>query len=475
MMVLPLKSFCSKYITPVNRLSSPKVILSENLVLPTDSVIHYIADSAQVVGIDNTDTLMRNVGNNVLIYHVTNLDVQMGNVTTTHIPLDKVRRLYHKMHLYMREVKNLERTLNTVHSPVVINYSMLPMLHRYSNNQLVVYQEWYNLRYTLWRMIDNIKDNKQHFIKYTIPDILPTRQHLITYLKTFTASGMSIFHTDEEFNILELWRMISSDVDSIDMMLSMEAIEQVNLVFVESGQVVILQLAQLLSWAKLDSTNSSNSFYHFLDHMVSLRTKVVMADEDVITPDTDIPAATPTNIPVVNTKIISLIKEYGAIGALSEAEQKGLVKLAQRYRSVVNPWDLKETLDKVVVTHQDIVIIPEQLMANKPSVIHDDSMLKSTLKTMDTQYINKVYHKDIIQSILKFHDSGVIVKDINIKPKITATTKSEVISVQLQPVGGAASTIQFTLPVISKEGTFTSGGIKYRLDKQHGGFKPYTM
>ena len=470
MIFLPLKNFYQKYITPITRITNPRLTLSENLVLPKDAVIHYIADSAQITGIDSTDTLMRNAGTNVIIHHVDKLMVILGRVQHTSISLDIIKRAYHKSHIYMREAKNLERIAGTITLPIVINYSMLPLLNKYAANQLLVYQEWYNLRYTMWQTINSIGPGKNHFIKYVIPAVLPMRQHLLTYGKAFTAQGMNYFHTDEEFNILELWRMLNQDFDSIDTLLSEDVIEHVNLVFIESGHAVVLPLHELLTWSKLDQIQACNGLYRFLDYMTSLRTVVSLPnatkEENLVTDEA---------LPEIKSKIADLIKEQGSVGALSASEQKSLLKLSQRYKSIFDPWGADITIDDITVEPTDLVLNPTALVTNSPITIHDPSMLYSTLKEVDAAYVDKVLHKDIIQSVLKIQDAGIIVKDVTVKRKNTAVSKTETISVQLQPIAGAASTIAFTIPVIEKDGTFQSGGVKYRLDKQHGDFKPCTM
>jgi hypothetical protein len=43
MILLPYKDFFKKYVTTINRYSSPRITLSENLILPKDTVIHFIA------------------------------------------------------------------------------------------------------------------------------------------------------------------------------------------------------------------------------------------------------------------------------------------------------------------------------------------------------------------------------------------------------------------------------------------------
>lgn len=458
-MYLKLGDFNKKFLTaPVNKITTtPKHILPANLYLPVDSVVHFISDSDQVIGVDGTNVLLRNSNEAIYTYQITDLIHTVGSPTRTNLQVTPIVRQYQKSHLNVKPITNLDRSLSNNHAPIVLNYSLLPRLYKYPNNSMVVYHEWFNIRATLWDMINQIGTRRTHFICYQIPNKLPAKAELIKYAKSFNSSGLSDFHTNDSFNILELWRMISMDVDSPEMKLSESSIEHIKIVFIESGVLTIVNLFELIEWAKENHEQAAIGIYNFLDNLIGLRSPVDTKELDTDSNISSVPDPT----------IVKLIKEQGSIGALSEAEQKGLIKLSQKYKTIEDPKGSGLTLDKLVVTPEDLKIEKTKLIGDTAS-IHDKSMLHSTLQEMDEKYIKDVLHKDIVQSVLNLHKAGIIVKDIKVKPKNTAATKSDTYSVSLQPINGAASTIHFTIPQINPDGTFLAGGVLCRCDRQIG-------
>jgi len=463
-MYLPIKEWDKKFLTyPIGKIvSGGKHNPSSQFFLPSNSVIHYIGETDQTVGIDNSYCLIRN-GNSspIYIYHMLHLKVGIGNVSSTNIPINNVIRRYQKTHLNIKPLTNLDRSLSNNSAPIVINYALLPRLNKYTNNTLVVYQEWYNIRLTMWDMINQIGGRREHFIRYLLPEILPTRSDLSKYTKNFTSNGLADFHTNESFDLLELWRIINPSIESVITKVSDEAIEHVNLVFVELNNTIIIRLKDLLDWSHEDPEVCMNSLYHFLDGIVALRTPnnpdiVDINDKDLGENDL-----------VSNEVIVRKIKEAGEMGALSEAEQKGLLKLSQKYKTILDPHGSGKTLEEMAITDNDLTITDTKLL-DESITIHDESMLHSTMKEFTSKYVTEVLPKDIIATVLNLHKGGVIVKDIKVKRKNNAVTKSDTYSVSLQPINGEASTIHFTIPAVNTDGTFVAGGIRYSLTSQRG-------
>ena len=461
--------FDRRFVTRINKLTIPRHIFPAALYLPTNSAIHFIAESEQAIGIDSSYNLLRNASGQIYTFHVVTLVHKVGNVSSTHVAPTPLIRRYQKTHLNIRPITNLDRTLSNNPAPVVLNYSLLPRLNKYSNNALIVYQEWFNIRATMWDMVHQIGGRRSQFINYQLPEVLPTKANLIKYAAAFKVGAIGDFHDTNVLNILELWRIISLDVASPVSAIPAETIEHINLVFSESGVLIVVRLQELLEWAQQDNLKAATGFYRFLDKLMELRTPVETTA--VVTEDSEkiILEDQP-----VNTAIAKLIKEQGAVGNLSAAEQRGLFKLAERYKTIEDPHGSGVTLDKLIVTDTDLHVNKAQLLAN-PHNILDKSMLESTIQNLDKDYIKNVLHKDITQAILMLHPAGVIVKDIKVRNKSTAVTKASTYSVYVQPINGAASVINFTIPIINSDGTFLSGGVKYRMDKQKGDNKPYTM
>ena len=155
---------------------------------------------------------------------------------------------------------------------------------------------------------------------------------------------------------------------------------------------------------------------------------------------------------------------------MSTAEQKGLIKLAKRYKKLPNPITGEGTLEEAItITPEELELKPKALM-NKGINTLKPSMAESRVAKFDTDYISKVMDKDILSMGVAIQSGGVILKNVKVTEKNTAATKSRQYSIQLQPVGGKASTIKFTVPIIAEDGTFRASNTQYRLEKQVGDY-----
>ena len=448
-------------IRTISKLRSPLINQADEIFLPRSSIIHYLPETDQEIGIDRSHSLMRNVGDRVLIYHLEKLKVELGKVTPVPTNINKLIRQYHRKHLTIQKVRNIEKSLLNDRLHLIVNYALLPRLNKYVNNPLLIYQEWFNKRLTLWENIKDLGDIRFHFIRFTMPKFLPSKSELRRFAKTFTKPALENFHEDSTLDLLELWRIVSEDVESINLGIDENIIQKINLVFIESGNIAIINLQDLINWSVEDPSATPNALYAFFEQMMGFRSAI---DSNVVTKD--LQSIDP--LPISGESIISnLILEQASNGSLSTAEQKGLAKLSQKFKTIPNPITGEGTLADMVVTNDDLKIVQDSVIQDNIT-IHDKSVLFSSIKEMDSLYVKKVLHKDIIQSILSIQNGGLIVKDVKVKRKNNVANKIDIYSVQIQPIAGASSTIKFTLPVIEEDGTFFANGIKYRMDRQRG-------
>lgn len=462
MSFLKAEAFNKKYVTrPISRIvSSPKEILPDNLVLPEHAVIHFKADSDNTLGISSNHDLIRVAHGRVYNYNVPELKAVMGHVTKVNISMAPLIKKYYQSHLAMKPIKDIERVAYTTIAPIVMNYSMLPQLYKYQSNTLIVYQEWYNIHQTMWKHIKHIGVNKEHFLIYKLPDVLPSKNELIKYTHDFKPTALIEFQDENALNILELWRILSDEYLTTHFEVSKELVNSITLVFIESGHLVLLKLKDLVEWSYDDKNQAQLGFYKFLDHLISfrnsLKSETIIKEAEVL-PNID---------EISNDKIFELIKEKGAIGLLSAPEQAALIKLANKHKTIVDPIT-GNTLDKMNVTNEELILKKEPIASDK-ATIHDKSMLFSSIQQLQRQYTDGILHKDIVNAVMMLHPAGVIVKDIKVKRKLTVSTKADLYSFQLQPINGPSSTISFTIPVIESDGTFMANGVRYRMDMQKG-------
>ena len=459
-MFIKSSDFSRKFLTHATDegIANPRHFLPNDIVMPQNAVIHYLSESQQVTGIDNDHPLLITALNNIYCYHELKLQEILGSVTPVKINTPELIKRYHKTHLAIKPINNLDRSLSNNTNPIVINYSLLSKLYKYRENVLSLFYEWYNIRKTIWDMVYQIGNRREHFIIYKLPKTLPSIIELNKYAHNFTADGLVEFYTNDTLDLLELWRMFTLNIESVISVISEEVLSHIHFVFIEAGTVTFLRLDELVLLFEKHPTTTTLQLHKFLDKFYSIKSSISIKDSDIENINVD-------NTTVNNSKIISIINEHAEAGLMSSSEQKGLIKLSEKHKTILDPLGSGLTLDKMVVTKENTVFENKHL-ASKTDNIHDESMLKSSLKELDKHYIENVLHKDIVQTILSLHPAGIIVKDLNIKDKKTASTKTRTYAVQVQPINGPSSPINFTIPNFNADGTFLVNGTLYRFDKQ---------
>lgn len=118
-----------------------------------------------------------------------------------------------------------------------------------------------------------------------------------------------------------------------------------------------------------------------------------------------------------------------------------------------------------MVTAQELSLTHEPQIPAIPGVV-DTSMLASTLFEFDSKYVENVLSKDIVSMLLNLQHSGAALTNYSVELHEDAMNQFEVHRVQLTPVRGKASTLEFRVPSVNKDGTFRTNGVRYRLRKQ---------
>ena len=157
-------------------------------------------------------------------------------------------------------------------------------------------------------------------------------------------------------------------------------------------------------------------------------------------------------------------------GLLSAAELRRVKILANKYKTVPNPFTKTTSLEEFShidpkETHIDVhtPLVPGDI----PGVL-DKSMNSSSLKIFDSKYIAEIMPRDTVKMVLNLQKAGVAVTDYNITPVEDMNDSFEIHSVKVVPVIGKSTTVKFRMPRVNDRGIFKAGGTQYRMRKQRG-------
>lgn len=530
-----------------NRLETAPLVKTSSIILPRLSAIHYIPDSINTLGIDSRHPLLRNVGPRLYVDHLTKLKIVEGAPRELSVSPELAIKSYHRINRTWARVKNLDDTIdkNKIHH-MVVNYSMIPKRYRYVKNNMVLYQEYQNMRATLWEQVGVIGDRMYQFIPFVMPTVLPGRMTIRRFREKFTLQAFEYFHSIEAFDVLDFWRILAaaiakaglkSDEDESSLTITHPAVDlppevqdKVHFCFFVMDNTVTIKLSDIINWAKAKPSEIDRKFYKLFDSFIAIRNSAATDDailvktsedtqEEELTVNADVgdedgsddskpKAAKPVEemgeetsfdsveiddtmddgesaqpddefevfetsaedeqvspVADVGMRVIeNSIKEKGELGLLSAAEQRGLTTLSKRWETIKDPLTGLPLKD-VMVKPEDTILVADPV-APLDIDLPEDAVYNSALLAFERKTVGELYHKDIVTALLAPQLGGIIVKDVKIDETLDAAGHVRTYRVQVQPIKGAVSTLSVTVPVVQTDGTFTTGGVKYRLEKQ---------
>lgn len=212
-----------------------------------------------------------------------------------------------------------------------------------------------------------------------------------------------------------------------------------------------------------------------LDKNAQVDEKAIMTDEDgelIIETSNTVAEELPQAVgnrnveQTLTSSIDAKVDELASKGLITAADARRLKRKGETYLTLPNPWDASQSIaDALPITQEDLVF---QETTTYPDIdaVKDKSMLHSTVEQMDSQYIDKVMKKDILNCVMSVQKAGIAVTSYEVKTVVDAVSNYEVHTIGFTPVTGKPSTVQIRIPVIDKKGVYVSNGQRYRLRSQ---------
>ena len=148
------------------------------------------------------------------------------------------------------------------------------------------------------------------------------------------------------------------------------------------------------------------------------------------------------------------------LGVLSVAEYRRMVEMATRYKTLPDPTHKSATLAEGLVIDPKDLLPGSAALAPEIKGVTDPSLLNSSLKTLTSQYVEKVMHKDIMGAVVSMQAAGIAVYSYDIEKVHDVQDEYEIHTVRFVPVTGKPSTVRFRLPSVRPDGTYMVGGVR---------------
>lgn len=255
----------------LNQLTQPRFGHLELFQLPRHSVVHLAHGDPTKYGPDETEftlrgfasvaennghTLTRPGSRPVWMKHVTEyVQPVIGAPIKQSVQSQVVIRQYHQSHRRFRLVTNLDNVIADDNSLLVYNYDILPHMARYPRGPFVHYFDWVNTERTVWKQVAELanKSARPQFIVRHMPQMLPSRANMQLYMNMEAPNRrvLNIFHSAEHLFLGEVWKWFGTmRKDSLLGQIPRDKLSRVNVVFIESGNWMVLNLGQLDAWRR---------------------------------------------------------------------------------------------------------------------------------------------------------------------------------------------------------------------------------
>ena len=521
-------AFYRKYgVRTQEKMVSPTVSTILTLALPKNSIVHHLSVDDISIGPEPEGIAFMQYSARKLVEHVQVLSNPIGKPKPNRVNIPgRLVKDYHRRFRTMRPLHNFNKSLRDENALIIVNYAHLNQLFMYIRSIYSQYYKWINIYKTVTDNVNNrCKDNeRQHFIFLELPQILPNPASLnqasgpVTKLAT---GKVEMFSKPQALLILEMWKFLGDKgQDSIFDSIDPENFSKINLVWTDSGNWITINLGVLLGVdekaAKDDSdkevsTQLQRRFLRMLMALLEQRSQsnptedteciVVkcpdeakddapvelpkeedkhrdLLDEVAIAEDLKqfdkISESAPVEASVIldkydveiSDKITVKCDELADTGKLSAAEYRRYMAMIDKSKAIPNPFG-KGTFEEFRKVESKDLMVNEDLTKMLPITgVIDESQLVSSLKAMDSQYIQNVMIKDISNAAMAIQDAGVIVTSYDVKDVEDYANNYQIVTMKLNPVDGDGSTVRFRLPKVDQQGEFIANGVKYRLRKQ---------
>ena len=149
------------------------------------------------------------------------------------------------------------------------------------------------------------------------------------------------------------------------------------------------------------------------------------------------------------------------------AQKKRAAILAEKHKtiSIRTSSGKVETIDKIVSSPIDIIINPDVMDSVKDKMA-DKSMIDASSVNFDSDYMDKLFTKDVLANVLSFQTKGLFVINYEESDEFNNFNKIKHIKVQFEDIKGKRHTVRFKLPVPDDDGYFVVNGVKLSMKKQ---------
>ena len=169
------------------------------------------------------------------------------------------------------------------------------------------------------------------------------------------------------------------------------------------------------------------------------------------------------------SKLREKLSRLADLNVMSSGEYRAALKQIEKVNSIKNTFtNGKSITEFAVVKKEDLTLDQNKSKIKGLDDVIDKSMTESSLRSFDSDYINKVLPKDIAGMILSVQNGGVMILNHEVEKTSNVLGSYENHTLQLKPLEGVSTVVRFRFPVLNEDGTYKLSGNKCYMRKQRG-------
>lgn len=159
-----------------------------------------------------------------------------------------------------------------------------------------------------------------------------------------------------------------------------------------------------------------------------------------------------------------------SMGTLTKTEGSKLIAIVDKQKNTTSPYKDGTTVGDAVDLDLKLLDIGDDVLMDDVDSVLDKTMLQTTHKQLNANYINNIMNKDIISSIYSIQNAGVLVHNYEINDNTSVLGDFEEHAITVKPINGPVSTLRFKIPKVSEDGEYKISGNTYVMRKQRNDY-----
>ena len=240
------------------QLVAPIISVAQDMELPQNSLLHYVADSKIDVGPGSDHPLFKGINKPILIYTPLKLIDPPNDPRRVTFDSNPILRGYFVRNRRFRKLLDIEKMPKDPKTLVVANYAIVHHNYKYIRSLYADYNAWFDLMHLVTSEMNRAAEVSQRnqWLIVKTPEVLPAISRLNNAMKNMDQNSLKIFHNDGARFLLELWKFLAEPEEGQEKpkcifdRIEKKNYRYINIIIEDSNQWIAVNLEKLYYWQK---------------------------------------------------------------------------------------------------------------------------------------------------------------------------------------------------------------------------------